>query len=137
MAERSGGAASAKVLVCDDEPSARKVLSAWLGRRGYRVVTAADGDEALTQVAREQPDVILLDIMLPRRDGYTVLAHLRGSERNGRTPVFMVSAEPEQVHADAVRAMGADGYIGKPFDLEKIERVVAAALAARDRRPGR
>ena len=127
---RRGATPRATVLVCDDEPSARKVLSAWLGRKGYRVVTAADGDEALEHVRRVQPDVILLDIMLPKRDGYTVLAHLRGGETHRRTPVFMVSAEPEAVHADALQAMGADGYIGKPFDLEKIERAVAEALRA-------
>lgn len=119
-----------RVLVCDDEPLPRRILVTHLGRNGFEVHAAADGIEACDVAARVRPDIVLLDLMLPKRDGYTVLLHLRGRDETRRTPVFIVSAEPEEAHAETAAALGASGFIQKPFDLndllERMQRTLAA-----------
>ncbi|GIW72285.1 MAG: hypothetical protein KatS3mg102_1827 [Planctomycetota bacterium] len=118
-----------RVLVCDDEASTRDILGTFLRRHGFEVLTAADGDEAVRQAAACRPDLVLLDLMLPRRDGFTVLAQLRGAEATRRIPVLLISAEPAAEHAATARTLGAAGYIAKPFDLPEVLSQVRAALA--------
>jgi two-component system alkaline phosphatase synthesis response regulator PhoP len=120
----------AKILIVDDEPAIVRGLVDNLTFEGYQTVTAADGAQALEVAKREAPDLILLDIMLPRASGWDVCQALR--ERGIDVPVIMLTARGEE--ADRVRGLelGADDYIAKPFSLRELLARVRAVL----RRPG-
>ena len=112
------------VLVVDDDDDLREVLALCLEQAGYRVASAADGNEALELVAREVPAVILLDMRMPRMNGWDFASELRarsGSAR--RTPIVVVSAAEDAARwADEIEA---DGVVSKPFELPAILAVVA------------
>ena len=112
-----------KILAVDDVPQNLRLLQAVLSPNGFEVVTAATGEEALHQVLKEKPDLVLLDIMLPGIDGYEVCRRLRADPKTSFLPVIMVTASglPEKVKA--IEA-GADDFVPKPFDqLELLARV--------------
>jgi two-component system response regulator MprA len=118
-----------KILIAEDEPALREVLAIWFGRSGYEVVTAEDGEEACELAAAERPDLVVLDLMLPRRDGYTVLFHLRGRDETRNTPVIFISAEPVKGHDEIARSLGAQGFLAKPFRLEDVLALARDAIA--------
>ncbi len=105
----------AKILVVDDIPTNIALLEATLVPRGYEVVSAKDGQEALDVVAREQPDLVLLDVHMPGMDGYQVCRHLRADPETQFLPVVMVTATAEAEKIKAIEA-GAEDFIPKPFD---------------------
>lgn len=106
-----------KVLVVDDEPDIRRVGQMSLELVGrLEVVLAAGGEEALRVAAREQPDVILLDVMMPRLDGPATLERLRGAPETARIPVIFMTAKVQKHEVDGYLARGAKGVIFKPFD---------------------
>jgi adenylate cyclase len=112
-----------KILCVDDVPQNLRLLEAVLASNGFEVVTAATGEEALLEVLKEKPDLLLLDIMLPGIDGYEVCRRLRADPKTSFLPVVMVTASglPEKVKA--IEA-GADDFVPKPFDqLELLARV--------------
>lgn len=112
-----------KVLVVDDEEKIRKILAAYLKTSGFEVETAADGMEALEKAKGLQPDLILLDIMLPGIDGWRVCQEIRSSSR---VPIIMLSACYEEMDRIKGLELGADDYITKPFSpLEVIARIKA------------
>jgi len=113
------------VLVVDDEPMLRNLLTRLLQLEGYEVLEAEDGQTALDVVAREKPDLVLLDVMLPARNGLDVLGDLR---RTSRIPVILVSALAEE--DDRVRGlkMGADDYVTKPFSAAELSARVESVL---------
>jgi CheY-like chemotaxis protein len=121
----------ALVLVVDDEPDIVELIQLNLELAGHRVITAADGKEALESVQRELPDAILLDLMMPGVDGWEVLDQLKS--RSGRDlseiPVFMVTARTEPQNRLRGGIEGALRYITKPFDPAKLVEMVADALA--------
>ena len=119
-----------KILIADDDPFICEVLSRWLGQAGFAIATAVDGDEACESADAVAPDIVLLDLLLPRRDGYTVLFHLRSREATRRTPVIFISAEPSSEHEELALSLGAQGFISKPFDLGNVLACVNGALAA-------
>jgi DNA-binding response OmpR family regulator len=125
----------ARILVIEDEPPMRMALRDILAGERYRVLTAADGETGLNQALHEQPDLILLDVMLPRLDGYAVCAELR--HFGSTAPVLMLTAKSE-VH-DRVTGLdsGADDYLVKPFSTDELlARVRALLRRSRDaRRP--
>jgi len=108
-----------KVLVVDDNPSNRELLEAYLAPEGYEVIFAENGREALDRVHAEEPDIVLLDIMMPGVDGYEVCSRLKSSEQTRFIPVVMVTALKEM--EDKVRALdvGADDFLTKP--VQKVE----------------
>jgi len=120
-----------KILVVDDEEDILHFLELVLKEKGYLVVTAAGGHEALTQAQIERPDLVLLDIMMPQMDGWEVLKLLRVDEETAQIPVAMLSARTEA--KDRVQGLqeGAVDYICKPFSLKellsKIEQVFAGS----------
>jgi CheY-like chemotaxis protein len=120
--------AAKTILICEDEEALRELIRAILGSR-YRYGEAADGQEAL-ELARElQPDLVILDLMLPGRSGLDVLAALREDTPNGHTPVVVVTAWS---HAqEAVLAAGADRFLGKPFEPEELQAAVEELLGRR------
>ena len=113
------------ILVVDDEAPMRKYVGMNLRARGYRVVLAADGFEALQQVAKCHVDLLILDVGLPGRDGLSVLSEVR---RGMTLPVLMVSARA--CHRDKARALdlGADDYLVKPFGVDELLTRVGALL---------
>jgi two-component system KDP operon response regulator KdpE len=113
-----------KILVVDDEPTIRTLLRSTLARADYDVVGAASAKEAMVSVNIDKPDLVLLDLGLPDRDGLEMIAALRGEA--GR-PVIVVSAREEMDQKVAALDLGADDYVTKPFDtLELLARIRAA-----------
>ena len=115
-----------RLLVIEDELPMRTALSDALGAEGYRVLTAADGEAGLRRTLEEKPDLILLDIMMPRMDGFTVCAELRRLANT--TPILMLTAKGQV--EDRVRGLdaGADDYLVKPFSTEELLARVRALL---------
>ena len=109
-----------KILVVDDEDDILQFLELVLREKGYEVVTAAGGQEALTRAQIEKPDLVLLDIMMPQMDGWEVLKLLRVDEETANIPVAMLSARTEA--KDRVQGLqeGAVDYICKPFALQEL-----------------
>ena len=124
-----------KILVVDDEEDILNFLEMVLTEKGYEVVTAAGGHEALTRVQIERPDLVLLDVMMPQMDGWEVLKLLRVDETTAQVPVAMLSARTEA--RDRVQGLqeGAIDYICKPFSLQqllgKIEAIFEQAAEQR------
>jgi len=116
---------SKKILVVDDEPDVASLLTLMLKSQGYKVITAGDGQEALEKARAEVPDLILLDIMLPRLDGYKVARMLKFDENFSHIPIIMLTAKIQEKDRKTGLEMGADAYITKPFDtaalLEKVK----------------
>jgi DNA-binding response OmpR family regulator len=124
-------AAEARVLVVDDEPIVREVLSRYLSREGFEVDTAADGQAALDVFEATRPELIVLDLMLPRMDGLEVFRRIRA--RNGAA-VIMLTARGEETDRVVGLELGADDYIAKPFSpREVVARVRAVLRRTRDR----
>ncbi|HEY4721739.1 MAG TPA: response regulator, partial [Anaerolineae bacterium] len=106
-----------KILIVDDEPPIIDVLSYNLKRANYDVVIARDGEQALAQFRREQPDVIILDLMLPKLDGLEVYRAVR---REGETPVIMLTARDSEIDRVVGLELGADDYVVKPFSVREL-----------------
>src|SRR3990170_1891291 len=119
------------VLVVDDEPKIREVLSRYLVADGFEVAEAADGDEALAMVARLRPEVVILDVRLPGRDGFAILAELR---RISDAYVIMLTARAEEIDKVLGLSLGADDYVTKPFSPREVA-ARARAVLRRARRP--
>lgn len=119
---------SVRVLIVDDEPQIRRALSLNLGVRGYEVFQAASGEAAITAVASDRPDIVLLDLGLPKVDGSTVLAALRGWTT---LPVIVLTARDDERSKIELLDAGADDYISKPFGMgELISRMNAVLRRA-------
>lgn len=103
-----------KILIADDEAEIRDVLHLYLEKDGYEVVEAADGVEAMEKIKKEQPDLAILDIMMPGLDGYRVLRNIRESNN---IPVIMLSAKDSDADKILGLDLGADDYITKPFTV--------------------
>jgi len=117
----------ARILVVDDVPENVRLLEAVLVPRGYEVVSAGDGIAALELVAEQQPDLILLDVMMPGLDGYGVCTHLRGNDDTAVLPVIMVTSSIGQEKTRAIEA-GADDFIPKPFNHDELLTRVRSLL---------
>jgi two-component system alkaline phosphatase synthesis response regulator PhoP len=115
-----------KVLVVDDEVSIATLLQFNLEKAGYEVVTAADGKQALEMARSEQPDFIILDLMLPKMDGMDVCKALR-QERNN-TPILMLTAKDDELDKILGLELGADDYLTKPFSPREVVARVKAIL---------
>ncbi len=108
-----------KVLLVDDEPSLRKVVKKRLELAQYDVAVAADGYEALQYLREERPDVIVLDVMMPRLNGFEVCARLKQDPQYRTIPVVMLTARAHARDEQLARECGADGYVRKPFRAEE------------------
>lgn len=118
-----------KILIVDDEPNIVLSLEFLMKREGYSVAIAADGDEALAQVETFSPDLILLDVMMPKKSGYEVCEILRGDPDRSDVKIVMVSAKGREVEVAKGLALGADAYITKPFSTKELVAQVKALLA--------
>jgi CheY-like chemotaxis protein len=114
----------ARVLVCDDDPSVRSLLEVTLGF-DHDVVMVTNGQEALDHLAGDgDVDVLLLDVMMPVKDGLTTLAELRADPATADLPVIMLTAKAQDADAQAGMAAGADEYMTKPFDPLELEQLI-------------
>jgi two-component system, OmpR family, response regulator MtrA len=115
----------ARILLVEDDPSIREVTALGLTAAGFGVTTAADGAEGLERWRGEQPDLVLLDVMLPRLDGLEVLRAIR---REATTPVVMLTARADTIDVVVGLESGADDYVRKPFEMPELVARVRAAL---------
>jgi len=116
----------ARILVVDDEPHIVEVVGAYLEREGHTVTTAGDGEAALAEIAAAGPDLVVLDVMLPRRSGFDILRELRA--RGEATPVILLTARDELVDRVAGLEIGADDYVAKPFEPRELVARIGAVL---------
>ncbi|HEX9420047.1 MAG TPA: response regulator [Methylomirabilota bacterium] len=114
----------AKVMVVDDAYSELKLMESILKSAGHDVVCFPDGDGLEERMVEERPDVLLLDIVMPNRNGYEILRSLKRDERTRSTPVVLVSSKNQESDRVWGKRQGADEYLGKPFTAEQLVTVV-------------
>jgi DNA-binding response OmpR family regulator len=121
---------ASRVLIADDEPNIVTALEFLMKQQGYETRVARDGDEALAEVESFRPDLVLLDVMLPRRNGFEVCQKLRA---DGWTDlrIVMLTAKGRDVEIEKGLALGADAYVTKPFSTGELVERVAGLLEAR------
>ena len=122
---RSAESVMPTILVVDDEPQIVDLLRSYLQREGFTVEQAADGEAALSAVSRIRPDLVVLDLMLPRVDGREVCRRIRAE---GTTPVIMLTARDEETDKLLGLELGADDYVTKPFSPREVVARVRAVL---------
>ncbi|MDD5286653.1 MAG: response regulator [Desulfuromonadaceae bacterium] len=117
-----------KILAVDDEPNILMSIEFILEMEGYEVHTARDGDEALEVAERIRPDLILLDINMPRKDGYEVCRILREREDMAGTKLIMLTAKGQTLEKKKGLEVGADEYVTKPFSADELLRAIQACI---------
>jgi two-component system, OmpR family, alkaline phosphatase synthesis response regulator PhoP len=117
-----------RVLVVDDDKQIVRLVQAYLERAGYQVLTAYDGETALHAIRRERPDLVVLDLMLPDRDGWEITRIVRGEAGLGTLPIIMLTARVEDTDKIVGLELGADDYIAKPFNPQEVVARVRAVL---------
>jgi len=122
-----------RILVVEDETDIANLLDIFFTNRGYQVETASKGSEALNRTRSSQPDLIILDIMLPDLDGYEICRQLRTVIRTSHIPIVFLSQRDERSDVIAGLEMGADDYVTKPFDMEELGLRVRNAINAHRR----
>jgi len=117
-----------KILIVDDELDLIKMVQMRLEANGYEVVTANDGEEGLEKAKSEEPDLILLDVMMPKMDGYQVTSLLKNDEQYRKIPIILFTGKAQKDFKDVGKKAGADAFMTKPFDppdlLAKIEELL-------------
>lgn len=117
------------ILVAEDDADSRDMMRVLLELRGFSVVTAADGQEAVEAAERERPDLILMDLQLPRLNGFAVARRLRqGGDGTRDVPIVIVSGHDPNRHRPLALAAGCDEYLLKPLDFDLLERTLARLL---------
>jgi twitching motility two-component system response regulator PilG len=119
-----------RILVVDDSSTIRRSAESMLSQAGYDVVTAENGFEALSMVARHNPDLIFVDIMMPRLDGYQTCAIIKNNEQYRSTPVIMLTSKDGLFDQARGRVVGSDLYLTKPFTKEELLAAVAQHASA-------
>jgi CheY-like chemotaxis protein len=121
----------ATVLIVDDEQHIRLLIEQTLEELeddGVELITARDGEEALDAVANQHPDLVFLDVMMPKRDGYEVCRAIKGDPATAGTTIFLLTAKGQAVDREQGLAAGADDYLTKPFDPDDLLRRARTAL---------
>ncbi len=116
-----------KILIVDDEPAIVTMVSNRLKANGYDCISAKDGQEGLTMAKKEKPDLIILDLMLPKMDGYKVCSLIKKDSRYAKIPIILFTAKVQAEDSKLGEEVGADAYVVKPFNaqllLEKIQQL--------------
>ena len=120
MSEEEGGFSGLKVMVIDDSKTIRRTAESLLKKAGCDVLTATDGFEALSVIAEQKPDLIFVDIMMPRLDGYQTCALIKHNEEFAATPVIMLSSKDGLFDRARGRIVGSEQYLTKPFTKEEL-----------------
>ena len=121
---RETGAKVKTILLAEDYEDSRRMLARLLEMSGYRVLEAADGDEAVQMAERECPDVVLMDLQMPVTDGFTATSRIRRIDNICRVPVIAVSAQPAEEFASAAALVGCDHFVSKPVDFDLLLEVI-------------
>lgn len=119
-----------KVLIADDEPNIRNILEFTLHAEGFDVVSARNGDDAFTLTLGEQPDLIILDVMMPGTNGYDTCRRLKADRRTARIPVILLTARGSRDDRRIGEEAGADAYVTKPFSPGKLVTAVQDLLGS-------
>ena len=119
----------ARILVVDDEEANRRLLRAILEPLGYEVQEAADGDEALSSLAESTPDLVLLDLMMPRRDGYSVCREIKSDSRTRLVPVIILTTLDQMQDKLKAIELGADDFLNKPFHTLELTTRIRSLLS--------
>ncbi|RLB58833.1 MAG: two-component system response regulator [Deltaproteobacteria bacterium] len=117
-----------KILVADDDLEIQKMVRAALTTIGARLITAADGNDALDKLRREKPDLLILDVMMPGKSGWEVMRELRQDEALKGTRVLMLTAIGQNVNEATSPLIGADDYLDKPFNFDELAERVRSLL---------
>jgi CheY-like chemotaxis protein len=120
-----------RVLVIDDSEVIRQLITINLELEGFEVVTAVDGQDALDKIHEVQPDVITIDVKMPRMDGLDTVARLRADPRTAGLKIAMVTASAQEVDLRRGETAGVDAYVTKPFDPESLVRTIRDLIAAK------
>jgi DNA-binding response OmpR family regulator len=121
-------ATQSRVLIVDDEPDLRSVLRFGLEAAGFEVLEAADGEQGLKMACDQLPDLVVLDLMLPRVDGYKVCRALKFDDRYRQIPVFILSARSGDTDRRLAMELGADAFVTKPYDMKDLLSRIADRL---------
>ena len=113
-----------KILIADDEPQIREILRVYFEKEGFQVVEAADGKEALQQITKERPDILLLDVMMPVMDGLAATRKIRSEPRWAKLPIVMLTAKAMPDDQERCIDAGANDYMAKPIDVDKLLSLV-------------
>lgn len=127
-------ASGTKVMVIDDSNTIRRSAEIFLGQAGYQVLLAEDGFDALSKIADHHPDLIFVDIMMPRLDGYQTCALIKKNPKFASTPVIMLSSKDGLFDRARGRMVGSDEYLTKPFTKDSLLKAVSEHMAAREQR---
>ena len=118
-----------RILICDDDPLLIELISFRLTAKGFDVITAVDGEEALSKASREQPSLVVLDAMMPRLDGFEVLSRMKSDASISHIPVIMLTARKGERDIVSALERGADDYLVKPFIPEELLARLSKLLA--------
>ncbi|MCU7812770.1 MAG: response regulator [Candidatus Thiodiazotropha sp. (ex Notomyrtea botanica)] len=121
-----------KILIVDDEPNIVLSVEFLMKRSGYDVVTAMDGQQALDLLAEVKPDLMILDVMMPRKNGFEVCTEVRADQQFLKLPILMLSAKGREAEVKKGLSMGADAYITKPFSTHELVEKVSELLQHKD-----
>jgi two-component system alkaline phosphatase synthesis response regulator PhoP len=119
---------SARILVVDDDPQIVRLVRSYLEQAGFQVLVAYDGEQALHVLRRERPNCLVLDLMLPKRDGWNLTRLIRADEHLATTPILMLTARVEDTDKLIGLELGADDYVTKPFNPQEVVARVRALL---------
>ncbi len=120
---------SRKILIVDDEVYILHILDFSLGAEGYEVITAADGEEALEKARTEKPDLVVLDVMMPKVDGFEACRRLKNDPETREMPVILLTAKGREVDRKMGIEVGADDYMVKPFSPSKLIQKIESFLS--------
>ena len=116
-----------RILIADDEPNIRTLVSSMLGK-DYAVLEASDGEEALSIARRQKPDLVLMDVMMPKVDGYAACSIIKAARTTKGIPVVMLTAISYELNKELAKKIGADGYMTKPFSLQGLLHTIKQFL---------
>ena len=128
MSDVAGSGKSATILVVDDDPEILNMLNVRLSNSGYTVITATDGEVALQKAEEHQPQVVVLDVMMPKKTGWEVARSMRQNEATRDIKIVMLTAIGPQMNEMTSPLYGADAFIDKPFDFRKLEDAIDGLL---------
>jgi DNA-binding response OmpR family regulator len=117
-----------RILITDDEANILLSLEFLMKQAGYEVDTANDGEEALAAIERNRPDLVLLDVMMPRKNGYEVCETVRANPDNNGITIVMLTAKGREIEREKGLSLGADDYITKPFSTQEVTAKVRKLL---------
>ena len=117
------------VMVVDDSITMRRVATKLLERHNYEVITAKDGVDALAQLQDVRPDVMLLDVEMPRMDGFELATHMQNEDVFSTIPIIMITSRTGEKHRDRALEIGVTNYMGKPYQEDELIQNIQSALA--------